>query len=188
MKNLSELISEGGWTLFLDRDGVINRRIPDDYVRYPDQFEFNPGVLDALAIFNKLFSRILIVTNQQGIGRGMMTSVELVRVHEKMLNEITRKGGRVDKIYFSPDLKNTRSFTRKPAVGMGLKARRDFPEIRFRKCIMAGDTPSDMLFGKRLGMVTVLITADPLEIRGSGELYDHLFPDLISFANQISGG
>jgi len=187
MQNLSELISETGWSLFLDRDGVINQRIPNDYVKYPEQFVFNEGVPEALKIFSQLFTRIFIVTNQQGIGRGLMTSAELLRVHNSMLAKITESGGRVDRIYFSPDLKNTRSFTRKPAVGMGLKARREFPEIRFRKCIMAGDTPSDMLFGKRLGMITVLISDEPAEIRASGEMHNYIFPDLISFALNLTG-
>jgi histidinol-phosphate phosphatase family protein len=185
MDHLVNLVSGGKWSLFLDRDGVINERIPDDYVKAPDQFIFLPGVLDALNIFGNLFEHIFIVTNQQGIGRGLMTSKELTLVHQKMLDEIRNTGGRVDAVYYSPDLKNSGSFTRKPAVGMGLKARKDFPGIRFRKCIMAGDTYSDMLFGRRLDMVNVLINNNPLEIKTSGELPDFLFPDLISFAKAL---
>jgi D-glycero-D-manno-heptose 1,7-bisphosphate phosphatase len=186
MDQLINLVSSSKWSLFLDRDGVINRRIPDDYVKLPEQFEFIPGVLEAFGIFNKLFDHIVIVTNQQGIGRGLMTSKELGLVHEKMLEQIIKSNGRVDAIYFSPDLKNTGSFTRKPAVGLGLKARKEFPEIRFRKSIMAGDTFSDMLFGKRLDMVNVLINNNPEEIKACRELPDYLFPDLISFAKSLN--
>jgi histidinol-phosphate phosphatase family protein len=185
MDQLINLISSGKWSLFLDRDGVINRRIPDDYVKSPDQFEFIPGALEAFGIFNQIFDPIVIVTNQQGIGRGLMTGKELDLVHQRMLESIIKSGGRVDAVYFSPDLKNTGSFTRKPAVGLGLKARKEFPQIRFRKSIMAGDTLSDMLFGKRLDMVNVLINNNPEEIRTCGELPDYLFPDLISFAKSL---
>jgi histidinol-phosphate phosphatase family protein len=185
MESLGKRIGEGGWTIFLDRDGVINRRLPEDYVRTPEQFEFLPGVLEAFSIFNKLFVRIFIVTNQQGIGRGLMKESDLENVHNWMLAEIEKAGGRVDQIYFSPDLNNTGSFTRKPAVGMGLKARKDFPEIRMHQSIMAGDTFSDMLFGKRLNMVNVLITTDPMEIRVCSDFPNYVYSDLISFAREL---
>jgi histidinol-phosphate phosphatase family protein len=124
-----------------------------------------------------------VVTNQQGIGRGLMTEAQLSEVHRKMLSEIESAGGRIDAIYFSPDLKNTRSFTRKPAVGMGLAARRDFPEINLQRSIMVGDSKSDLLFGKRLGMITVLIYNTKQIIFDCGELADFSFPDLIHFTD-----
>ncbi|MBK7211944.1 MAG: HAD-IIIA family hydrolase [Bacteroidales bacterium] len=185
MGSLGKLISEKGWTLFLDRDGVINTRLPADYVKAPEQFEFNPGVLEAMEIFSGLFSHVFVVTNQQGIGRGLMTNQDLNRVHEHMISMVNKAGGKIDKVYYSPDLSNKGSFTRKPAVGMGLKARKEFPEIRFKKSIMVGDTFSDMLFGRRLDMIDVLITTDPVEISVCGEMPDYLFPDLISFAKEL---
>jgi histidinol-phosphate phosphatase family protein len=186
MEILKNIKTEGGWTLFLDRDGVINERLDGDYVKSPDQFRFVPGALDALAIFSTLFEKILIVTNQQGIGRGLMTTADLDQVHSAMIKAIHAQGGRIDGVYFSPDLNNTGSFTRKPAIGLGLKARKDFPEIRFKKSIMAGDTFSDMLFGKRLDMFNVLITKNPMEIRVCNEMPGLVFPDLISFANWLT--
>lgn len=185
MDLLKSIRTEGGWTLFLDRDGVINERLDGDYVKSPEQFRFVPGALDALAIFSSLFDRILIVTNQQGIGRGLMTVAELEQVHSFMVESIQAYGGRIDGIYFSPDLNNTGSFTRKPAVGMGLKARKDYPGIRFKRSIMVGDTFSDMLFGKRLDMFNVLITNDPMEIRVCSEMPGLVFPDLVSFAEYL---
>lgn len=185
INKLAAGIVSGDWTLFLDRDGVINRRIPADYIKSPEQFEFLPGVKEALAMTSSLFQKILVVTNQQGIGRGVMTSSDLNKIHEKMINEIAMAGGRIDKVYFSPDLNNTGSFTRKPAVGLGLKARKEFPEIRFKKSIMVGDTFSDMLFGRRLDMTNVLISSDAMEIRVCSELPDFVYPDLISFVNEL---
>jgi len=176
---------EQGWTLFLDRDGVINKRIPDDYVKHPDEFEFIKGVQEALKIFAAYFKPIVVVTNQQGIGRGLMSNSQLNQVHEKMLQKVAETGGRIDAIFYSPDLRNTRSFTRKPAVGLGLKARKQFPEINLKKSIMAGDSHSDILFGHRLGMVTALIGADKETAFQVAGILDYSFPDLISFAEFI---
>jgi histidinol-phosphate phosphatase family protein len=176
---------EKGWSLFLDRDGVINERITDDYVKHPDDFIFIPGVIEALEIFASLFNPVIVVTNQQGIGRGLMTDSQLRPIHEKMLQKVTGNGGRIDAVFYSPDLKNTHSFTRKPAVGMGLKARKQFPSINFKRSIIAGDSYSDILFGHRLGMVTVLIGSDKdVAFRCAGIL-DYSFPDLISFARYV---
>ncbi len=174
-----------GWALFLDRDGVINQRIQDDYVKLPDEFDFIPGVIEALNIFAKIFDPIVVITNQQGIGRGVMTNAQLKLVHEKMLQKVSESGGRIDAVFFSPDLKNKGSFTRKPAIGMGLKARKQFPSINFKRSIMAGDSYSDILFGHRLGMVTILIGRDKdLAFQCSGIL-DFSFPDLVSLAEYV---
>ncbi len=174
-----------GWALFIDRDGVINERITDDYVKQPDEFHLIHGVLDAFAKFAAIFNPVIVVTNQQGIGRGLMSISQLNTVHDKMLQEIVSAGGKIDAVFFSPDLKNTRSFTRKPAIGMGLKARKQFPSIRFKKSVMIGDSYSDILFGYRLGMVTVLIGTDKDVTLKCAGILDYSFPDLISFAGFI---
>jgi len=179
-------VIQKGWSLFLDRDGVINQRIPDDYVKHPDEFEFVPGVTEALKIFSGVFDPIVVITNQQGIGRGLMTTQQLNLVHEKMISRVVDAGGRIDAVFHSPDLKNTRSFTRKPAVGLGLQARKQFPAIDFRKSIMVGDTYTDMLFGYRLGMVTVLIGTDKEIAFQSSKILNYFFPDLISFARFLN--
>lgn len=177
---------EKEWSLFLDRDGVINQRIPDDYVKHPEEFELVPGVIKALEILARYFTPIIVVTNQQGIGRGFMTSSQLNLVHDKMLQKITETGGRIDAIFYSPDLKNKGSFTRKPSVGMGLKARKQFPTINFKQSIIAGDSYSDILFGHRLGMQTVLLGTDKEVAFRCAGILDYSFPDLISFAEYIN--
>ena len=182
---MKKLLIDKNWTLFLDRDGVINQRLPDYYVKHPDEFELIPGVTEALAIFANLFENIVVVTNQQGIGRGLMTENDLKLVHDKMLAAISAKGGRIDAVFYSPDLKNTNSFTRKPAIGLGLKARKQFPSIRFNKSIMAGDTYNDILFGHRLGMKTVLIGDDKTAASKAIDMLDYTFPDLLSFAEYL---
>jgi histidinol phosphatase-like enzyme len=74
---------------------------------------------------------------------------------------------------------------RKPNIGMALKARRQFPEIRFSKSVMAGDSISDMFFGKRAGMKTVLISTDSKPAQLYPRQIDYLYPDLISLANAL---
>ncbi|TNE53031.1 MAG: HAD-IIIA family hydrolase [Bacteroidetes bacterium] len=153
------------WCLFLDRDGVINERIFGAYVRSVDEFKFLPGSLDAIAHFHQIFQRIFVVTNQQGIGKGLMTERNLHEIHRYMCEEIERQGGRIDQCYFAPELKSDPNNSRKPGPFMALRAQSDFPEVNFEKSIMVGDTDSDILFGKKLGMKTVRIrTAEPISI------------------------
>ncbi len=182
---LKHLNISKAWTLFLDRDGVINRRLVDDYVKAWDEFEFLEGVPEALAVFAQIFGKILVVTNQRGVGRGLMSQEALEDIHRRMIREAARAGGRIDKVYFCPDLKNSGSFCRKPQVGMALRAKKDFPNIRFKSSFMAGDSVSDLKFGKRLKMKTVLIDDSPLTARRYPSLTDYRFDSLKIFAEEL---
>ena len=181
-KHFKDLVSEGTWTLFLDRDGVINKRLPDDYVKTENEFEFTEGAEAAIAKFSKIFHRIIVVTNQQGIGKGLMTEEMLAAVHKKMLAGIEKEGGRIDRIYHCPFRKEENHFDRKPSVGMALKAKHDFPDIHFGYSIMAGDSESDMIFGHRTGMFTALIGDDIEVARKNPLLVDFSFPSLKAMA------
>ncbi|NQV02361.1 MAG: HAD-IIIA family hydrolase, partial [Bacteroidia bacterium] len=152
------------WSLFLDRDGVLNRRIVGSYVTQWNEFSWLPGVLEALKILSGIFGLVIVVTNQQGIGKGIMTKDALTLIHTKLLKEVEQQGGRIDAIYFSPHLQKEGSIMRKPNVGMALQARRELPEIRFKQAVMAGDSLSDMLFGRRLGMKTVFISENKSDL------------------------
>ncbi len=149
---------ENTWTLFLDRDGVINKRIFGGYIKTPDEFEFLPGVLDSLAFFSSIFNKIIIVTNQQGVGKGIMTEADLIVVNNHMIREIANTDGRIDAVYYCTDLANTPDNCRKPSINMAQKAVFDFPEIDLTKSIMVGDSQSDIEFGNNAGMKTVFIT------------------------------
>jgi len=173
---------DSSWTLFLDRDGVINIRLMDDYVKSVQDFEFIPGSDRAVAMFAKRFQRIFVVTNQQGVGKGLMSVDDLDQIHKKMVSQIQECGGRLDKIYFCPDLKEKNSSCRKPDVGMALQAKKDFPGLSFKKSLMVGDTLNDMLFGKRLGMTTVLIQPDDTLSKSNHHVIDYRFESLIHLA------
>jgi D-glycero-D-manno-heptose 1,7-bisphosphate phosphatase len=177
-----------GYTLFLDRDGVINERLPGDYVRRWADFRFIDGVLGALKFFAGYFGRIVIVTNQQGVGKGLMGVADLEAVHRQMLRAIAAAGGRIDGIYYCPDLAVKPGNCRKPAPAMALHAQRDFPEIDFPRAVMVGDTASDMAFGRGLNMRTVWIegTAEtPEGISDVVELADFRFESLAAFARAL---
>lgn len=142
--------------LFLDRDGVINVERPNDYVKNISEFVFIENTLKAIPILSQRFERIVIVTNQRGIGRGVMTMSDLETVHSYMLTQIEKAGGKIDNIYFCTDLDSS-SINRKPNVGMAFQAQEDFQEINFQKSIMVGNSFSDIQFGQKLGMYTVLV-------------------------------
>lgn len=166
--------------LFLDRDGVLNVLRPNDYVKCPDELVLLPGVEEALDICRQKFSRIFIVTNQQGIGKGLMTESDLEGIHRKLLDAV----GPIDRIYHCPELEREHSFRRKPNIGMALQARKDFPDVRLKECVMVGDSKTDMLFGRRAGMTTVLVGNNSTVATDQPYLVDYHYSSLLEFAQQ----
>ena len=158
-------ILDKSWTLFLDRDGVINSHRPDDYVKNEAEFEWIDGSKEAIRDLSQLIGRVLVVTNQQGIGKGMMTEYDLDKIHWKMQRELEAIGGRIDRVYYCSHLAAIKPKCRKPDIGMAEEAQQDFPEIDFSKSIMIGDSDSDIEFGCRLGMFTVRV-GSPLAPKG----------------------
>jgi D-glycero-D-manno-heptose 1,7-bisphosphate phosphatase len=169
------------WTLFLDRDGVINVEKPMDYVRVWEEFQFNPGVLKALKLLNGLFGRIVVVTNQRGVGKGLMTEQDLLDIHDRMTEEIVRTGGRIDRVYYAPD-EHDDSPRRKPSPLMGQEAMQDFAEIDPKRSFMVGNTFSDMEFGRNIGAGTIFLPTTRSEPPMPHPLVDYLFPDLLAVA------
>lgn len=169
------------WTLFLDRDGVINRRLADDYVKHPGEFELLDGVADAIAKLSPVFGKIVVVTNQQGIGKGIYTHDDLAAVHHKMKTEIENAGGRIDAVFYAPNLASENSPLRKPGIGMALNAQKIFPQIDFARSIMVGDTKSDMEFARNAGMKSVFCCAGDEAVSA-----DVRVSSLAEFASHIS--
>jgi histidinol-phosphate phosphatase family protein len=184
---LSELNINKTWTLFLDRDGVINLHYPNDYVKRWDEFYFLEGIMDALRSLSEIFRRIIVVTNQQGVGKALMTEDDLKFIHDEMLKEVRKYGGRIHAIYSAIDLveKDIKQL-RKPNTGMAKRAKKDFPEIDFAKSIIVGDNITDMQFGRSCGMITVFvgdIAKIGMEHRG---LIDVQCESLPNFANKLA--
>ncbi len=174
-------------TLFLDRDGVINVRTPGDYVKTPGEFRPVEGLGEAMRLLSPKFGRILVVTNQAGIGKGLMTEMDLFAVHQTMISFIEAEGGRVDRVYHCPHLSALNCTCRKPATGMAWKALADFPDIDFEDAWMVGDSASDMGFAQRLGIRSVLIRGKIDDIEALSKVKtDFQFDSLLEFAKWVA--
>ena len=183
---MNKLLINNSWTLFLDRDGVINRRMPDVYINNPEEFEFLPTVLETLAYFSRIFRHLIIVTNQQGIGKGLLSREELEAVHSHMLSAITEAGGIIDGIYYCGDSATQVGNCRKPSPVMAYRALNDFHDIDFEKSIMVGDTVADIGFGQNLGMKTFLVGEKLGYVQSdTGIKPDYILEDLASVKSML---
>lgn len=143
--DLSEINIESYDTLLLDRDGTINVHLLGDYVKRWEEFEFIPGVLETMPRLARHFKRIFIVTNQRGVGKGIMTEADLADIHRRMLEEIEKVGGRIDGIYCCTSL-TEEDGRRKPGRGMWEEIQRDYPEVEAERTLMIGDGDVDREF------------------------------------------
>lgn len=173
------------WTLFLDRDGVINIENPGTYVTNWTDFRFCEGTLAALAALNRIFGTIVVVTNQRGVGRGIMTMEDLKDIHTNMSREISENGGRVDRIYSCTAIEDT-DHNRKPNTGMAMQAQEDFRNIDFKKSVMVGNSLSDMVFGKRMAMHTVFLTTVHEPVSLPHDLIDQQFGSLKAWSDSLA--
>jgi len=160
--------------LFLDRDGVVNRRIVGDYVRNLSQLELLPGAIEAIVRIGKRFRYVIIVTNQQGIGKGLMSGEDVAEIHDYIIKQVHSAGGRIDSIYCCPSIDAANDPNRKPGVGMGLQAKGDFSDIDFSRSLMIGDSESDMLFAERLGIPRIFIDAGNPGLPNTTHIYKSL--------------
>ncbi len=172
------------WTLFLDRDGVINYEKIDDYIHTWDEFQFYDGVKEAIRIFTERFGRIFIVTNQRGVAKGVTKLEDLKLINKNMLKEIEEAGGTIDKLYYCIDA-DPASPNRKPNPGMGLQAQTEFPGVNFSKGIMIGNTMSDMEFGRNLGLALNILLHTRKGLDTNDKNIDMVFDDLISVARTL---
>ncbi|MEI8182185.1 MAG: HAD family hydrolase [Desulfomonile sp.] len=162
--------------IFLDRDGVINKKLPEGhYVRSPMEFELLPGAAKALSILKKMGFLLVIITNQRGIARGYMTLSELIKVHKFMGEELEKEGVSLDAIYYCPHDEGEKCGCRKPEAGMLLAASEDL-EIDLSDSHTVGDSLSDIIAGKNAGTHTVRL-ADERDINA-----ESTFPSLLDFA------
>lgn len=136
--------------IFLDRDGVIieNR---SDYVRaWSDVFIF-PQALEALALLSTLPSKIIVVTNQSAVGRGIIDLETVHQINQRLLDIIVQNSGRVDGFYICPHLPSDRCTCRKPEPGLILQAARQF-QVDLSKSILVGDSLSDIQAAQNAGI------------------------------------
>ena len=165
--------------VFLDRDGVINRKLPEDrYVTNHEEFELLPGVRAALSIFSQLGYLLVIVTNQRGIARRLMDEKDLLDVHGHMKEKLSERGIKLDGLYYCPHDRDEGCECRKPRPGMILNAARDL-NVDMEQSFMVGDSDSDMAAARNAGVRAVRISEHK-----DSEAY-LTFPSLLDFARYL---
>ncbi|MFY0643471.1 MAG: HAD-IIIA family hydrolase [Bacteroidia bacterium] len=170
--------SEFNWseyTLFLDRDGVINAPRVDDYVKNTDEFELTENALEAIQLLNQTFKRIYVVTNQQGIDRQLMTVNDLEDVHLKMYK--TLKNNNVtwfNQVFYAPYLRADNHPWRKPKTGMIEKAKM-YQNMELSKSVMVGDSPGDMELASKIGALKVRISNPQFDFDNQDMHFDTLY-------------
>jgi len=141
--------------VFLDRDGVINEN-RDDYVRTVDEFAFLPGVLEGLAKLKEAGITAIVVSNQAGVGRGLIDPAELERIDQRMLRTVAEHGGEISALYYCMHRRDEGCACRKPQDGL---FRRASAELGFdlADAYAIGDAQSDIEAGHRAGCRTILV-------------------------------
>lgn len=142
--------------LLLDRDGIINKRIIGGYVRRPEEFLLLSDIIPVLDAAREANMIIAVITNQQGVGKGLMTERDLDIVHEEMKRQLQNEGHTLDAIYHCTDLASAGSWRRKPNPGMIEEAIADFQLIASRSW-MIGDSLTDAQAGRAAGLQTALV-------------------------------
>ena len=179
----------GQTVVFVDRDGVINRNRPGDYVKTVDEFEFLPGALEGLARLKEAGCTVIILSNQQGVGKGLMSAGELERINDMMLRTISQHGGEIAAIYYCTHRKDENCACRKPQTGLFTKASEELG-IVLQDAYFVGDAFSDLQAGSSAGCRTVIVLtgrASAAEIESWERRPDHIADDLQSAVEWILG-
>jgi len=150
--------------VFLDRDGVINRRIEGGYVRRWEEFELIPGALQAITALHRAGYLVLIVTNQRGVARGLVDETELSRMHGRLTEVAKRAGGQIDAVYVCPHEADTCD-CRKPAPGLIWRALADHAGVDVERSHMVGDSMADLEAGHSVGLQLWVVGEDHDRVR-----------------------
>ena len=128
--------------MFLDRDGVINQKpAPHDYVRTWSDFHFLPNITDWIRLFNALGYLVIVISNQRGVARGIMSATGVEEIHRKMIAELARRGAIIDDIFYCPH-QDGECNCRKPLPGLVVQAQEKW-DLDFSKSLLIGDSDAD---------------------------------------------
>ena len=181
-------------TVFLDRDGVLNRKLPEgEYVTAWEHFDLLPGAAEAIVKLKQAGMRVLVISNQRGIALGLYRAEDVDRIHAQLQKELETHGTQIDGFYFCPHDKEACN-CRKPLPGLFQQAQAQFPDIQPETSVMIGDSLSDIEFGRNLDMTTIFIEGDTnvRENRKPGaqkaaEIADLRFDTLIDAVDDLLG-
>ena len=140
-------------TIFLDRDGIINKK-RNDYVKNINEFEFLPNIFEAIKKINELGFKIIIITNQSVVNRQIISEEELKGIHKYMMNEFKEKSCEISKIYYCPHKPNENCDCRKPNVGMIQQAVKDL-DIDLSNSLLIGDSDSDIEAAEKMKIKSI---------------------------------
>lgn len=177
-------------TIFLDRDGVINRNsIPGDYVKTWDEFQFLPGALTAIALLTKAGFRLLVITNQACVSKGIVSWATVRDIHARMMQEVDRAGGHLEAVLCCPHIEGSGCGCRKPAPGLIRRAEAEY-RVDLERAILVGDSVRDVQTGAAVGVPTIMV------LSGIGRVADlvseprpcRVADDLAHAAQLILGG
>ncbi len=179
MNDLSRMKYEA---VFLDRDGVLNPHIPGDYLYSADKLVVLPGVARAVRRLNDARLPVIVISNQQGVGKGLMTMEDLFAIERRMGEALAHEAGaHLDRCYYSTELARENSPRRKPGPGMLLEAAQDFG-LTLAHTVFAGDSPTDIGAGQAAGVgKTILLLSGGTTAFAEGGFLpapDLVFPDL----------
>jgi len=175
--------------VFLDRDGVLNPHIPGGYLQRADELVVLPGVAYAVRRLNDAGLPVILISNQQGVGKGLMTQADLLAIEARMAEALAHEAGAwLDRCYYSTELASQNSPRRKPGPGMLLEAARDF-NLTLADTVFGGDSPTDIAAGLAAGVgATVLLLSGGIRAYTPGDFEpapDFVFPDLPQFVDWI---
>ena len=169
------------WCLFLDRDGVINRRIIGDYVRTWHDFEWLPGAQSALKILREWAPHLVVVTNQQGVGKGLMSCGDVAEIHQSLRADLAADGVVIDAFQVCPHLESAGCSCRKPRPGLILDWLKQHPDSSASLSIMVGDSDSDFELARNVAAVVGGCASVHIGATGSDDA-DASFDSLWEFA------
>lgn len=172
--------------VFLDRDGVINED-RDDYVKNVDELHVYPYSPNAIKTLNDAGMQVFVVSNQQGIAKGIFSDSDLNEMVRKINSHIERVGGKISEYYFCKHLASDNCSCRKPKTGLLLKAAKEH-KIELQNSFMVGDSERDIIAGKNAGCKTILVLTGKISNSMAAGLSckpDYVAPNLLDAANII---
>ncbi|MFZ0632671.1 MAG: HAD family hydrolase [Acidobacteriaceae bacterium] len=180
---------QGIRAVFLDRDGVINRKPPEgEYISKWSDFHLLPGVQESIAELNHAGVRVIVISNQRGIALGRTTRSDVESIHARLQQHLIAAGAHIDAFYYCPHDKDECE-CRKPKTGLFEQAFRDFPDVDRSASLVIGDSLSDLQAARALGLPSILIQGDPATRKPGWEqaadLADAVALSLSDVVNQI---
>lgn len=173
--------------IFLDRDGVINACPPERYLRRWSEFSFLPGSCEAIRALSRSAYRLLVISNQSGVGQGLVSRQALDEITRRMIAAIRAQGGRIDGVLYCPHRETDGCDCRKPRRGLIDQADRQHP-LDLPHSVIIGDDPNDLALGRAVGCRTVLVLSGRTPPEVAARLApppDHLCRDLQAAARWI---